>query len=171
MGVLREYEIHEKLSLVEACLDIGQEQAVPLIKQAHAFVDSRADDTVFTLFDAPPGASCPVIEATRNADRVILVTEPTPFGLHDLRVIVETMKELNVPVSVVINRHGIGNEEVTDYCRHEGVEIIAKIPADRRIAELYSAGELVYRTVPEFREALEKIQGHIVSEKEGEGAV
>ena len=163
MGMLREYEINARLTLIESRLDIGEEQAVPLIKQTREFVDSHFNDATIKLFDSPPGASCPVMEATKGADMVILVTEPTPFGLHDLGIIVKSMRELHIPVFVVINRHGIGNDDVIDYCGSQGIEIIAKIPDDRRVAELYSAGNLIHDRIPAVREALENIQAHIFS--------
>ena len=162
MGVLREYKINNHLTVIESRLDIGQEQAVPLIKETHRFVTSHFAQPIIKLFDAPPGASCPVIEATRDADKVILVTEPTPFGLHDLKIIVESMRILKVPLAVVINRSGTGNDAVRDYCKSEGLDIIAEIPDDRRIAELYSAGELIYDKVPKVKVAMEKMRTFIL---------
>ncbi len=115
------------------------------------------------IYDSPPGTSCPVIEATKDVDYVILVTEPTPFGLHDLKLAVETMKELKKSVGVVINRDGIGNDDVFKYCEKEQIPVLAKIPNDRRIAEIYSQGKLIYKEVPEFSLALEKITAHITT--------
>ena len=89
----------------------------------------------------PPGTSCPVVETMRGADFVLLVTEPTPFGLHDLRLAVEVARdELGLPVGVVINRDGVGDAGVDDYCAAEGIPILMRIPLDRRIAEAYSEG-------------------------------
>ena len=140
MGELKKFNIGD-LDFVESRLDIGQEQAVPLISQTNKFVDDNYSESVIKIFDAPPGTSCPVIEATKNADFVILVTEPTPFGLHDLSLAVETMKELNKRFAVVVNRYGIGNDKVLDYCKDNNIPLIAKIPNSRQIAELYSKGE------------------------------
>lgn len=156
MGELREYQ-SGNLHFVETKLDVGQEQAVPLIKQTLKYIESHFADDGLKIFDSPPGTSCPVIEATKDADLVILVTEPTPFGLHDLKLAVETMRELKKPFTVVVNRYGIGNDDVLDYCRTESVQVIAKIPNSERVARLYSQGKLLYPEIPELKTQLDKI--------------
>lgn len=155
IGKLRESQAG-KLHFIESRLDIGEEQAVPVIAYTRKYA-SKYDHLPITFYDVPPGTSCPLIEAIRDTDYVILVTEPTPFGLHDLSLAVETVRMLRIPFGVVLNRFGIGNEDVHEYCRHEDIPILACIPNDRRIAQLYSSGELVYRYVPEFRAALEPL--------------
>ena len=162
MGVLKHYK-NEKLNFVESRLEIGQEQAVPLISQTNEYIDKHFPDGIIKLYDAPPGTSCPVIEATKDADLVILVTEPTPFGLHDLKLTVDTMYALKKQFGVVVNRHGIGNNDVLEYCRKENIPVVAKIPNDRYIAELYSRGELVYKKVPEVKRQLKNIHDYIVT--------
>ncbi len=162
MGVLRHFK-NQNLSFIESRLDIGEEQAVPLIKQTQEYIDKNFSDDVIKIFDSPPGTSCPVIEATKDADFVILITEPTPFGLHDLKLAVETMKELKKNFGVVVNRHGIGNDDVINYCKDEGIHLLAKIPNNRRIAELYSKGLLIYRGFPEVRQQLERINDYIIN--------
>lgn len=147
---------------IESRLEIGQEQAVPLIAQSIGYIDEKYGSEALVLLDSPPGTSCPVIEATKNSDSVILVTEPTPFGLHDLKMAVNTMREIKRDFAVVINRYGIGNDGVIDYCNQEKIEIIAKLPDKRRIAELYSEGKLVYTDVPEFKVELEKVANYIM---------
>jgi len=149
------------LSLVESRLSIGEEQAVPLIKQTHQYVDKNLSTAKVQIFDSPPGTSCPVIEATKDVDFVILITEPTPFGFHDLKLAVETVREMKKEFGVVINRHGIGNDEVANYCINNGIEIIAKFPNERRIAELYAKGELIYPHIPAFATELDKIKNYI----------
>ncbi len=161
MGALK-HSLDKNLSFVESRLDIGQEQAVPLIAQTNNYVDAHFPDNIIKFFDAPPGTSCPVIEATKSADFVILVTEPTPFGLHDLKLAIDTMKQLKRPFGVVINRNGIGNDDVIQYCHHENIPILAKIPNDRHIAELYSRAELIYQKVPEVEQQLKKIEQYIL---------
>ncbi len=160
MGELKHFK-NGNLSFVESRLQIGQEQAVPLIGQTHTYVDEKFAEQAIKLFDSPPGTSCPVIEATKDADFVILVTEPTPFGLHDLTLAVETMRELKKNFGVVVNRYGIGNDNVLDYCQTEGIPLLAKIPNDRKIAELYSRGELLYDKIPQVKQELESIWKHI----------
>ncbi len=157
MGELKHYQT-DNLSFVESRLDVGQEQAVPLIAQTIDYIDERFPKEMIKLYDAPPGTSCPVIEATKDADFIILVTEPTPFGFHDLKLAIETMRKLKKKFGVVINRDGIGNSEVLDYCQVEKIPVLARIPNDRNIAELYSTGELVYEKIPVVKQQLIKIE-------------
>lgn len=164
MGTLNQYT-NGNISFIESRLDIGQEQAVPLIAQTNNYIDKAFKQDIIKIFDAPPGTSCPVIEATKDVDFVILVTEPTPFGLHDLKLAVETMKELQKDFGVVINRSGIGNNDVVDYCENNNISILAKIPNSRKVAELYSKGELIYSEIPEFKEELQNIMTYILNLK------
>ncbi len=166
MGEMKHYQ-NGNLSFVESRLDIGQEQAVPLISQTKDYIDEHFSDEIIKLYDSPPGTSCPVIEATKDADFVILVTEPTPFGLHDLKLAVDTMKQLKKKFGVVINRDGIGNDDVLGYCQKDNIPVLARILNDRRIAELYSRGELIYQNVPEVKHQLIKIKNHILELKTG----
>ncbi len=106
MGELKHYKL-PNLDFIESRLIIGEEQAVPLIGQTIKYVDEKFSKKTIKFFDSPPGTSCPVIEATKDADLILLVTEPTPFGLHDLKLAVDTMKELNKTCGVIINRFGI----------------------------------------------------------------
>jgi len=145
------------LAMIESRLDIGQEQAVPLIKQTHQFVEEHFSQDTIQIFDSPPGTSCPVMEAVKPVDFVILVTEPTPFGLHDLSLAVDTMRALKKDFGVVINRYGIGNNDVIDYCAKEKISILAKIPNSRQIAEQYSKGELLYKNIPEVQHVLDNL--------------
>lgn len=166
IGVLRDYQ-WGKLHYVESRLNVGEEQAVSSIAKTQRYVAEKYAHIPFAIFDSPPGTSCPVMEATKDTDYVILVTEPTPFGLHDLKLAVETMRELERDFGVVINRDGIGDEEVINYCNAESVEILAKIPNKREIAELYSRGNLIYPQFPEVESALNDILDFCLSIKEG----
>ncbi len=166
MGELRHFK-KDNLEFIESRLEIGEEQAVPLIRQTHEYIDKHFSHEVVRIYDSPPGTSCPVIEATKDTDFVILVTEPTPFGLHDLKLAVETMKELGKDFGVVINRYGIGNDDVMAYCAEENIPLLAKIPNDRRIAELYSKGSLLYKEIPEVKDELDKIIAHIDKLRKG----
>ena len=123
-----------RLDFIESRLMIGEEQAVPLIRQTIDYVAAHFPSDIVQIFDAPPGTSCPVIEAVRRADLVILVTEPTPFGLHDLKLAVETVRQLGRDFVVVLNRQGLGDDKVERYCAAEGIELAACIPNSRRIA-------------------------------------
>jgi MinD superfamily P-loop ATPase len=149
------------LTFIESRLNIGEEQAVPLIHQTLDYVDKNFNDIPIQVFDCPPGTSCPVIAATKNADFVVLVTEPTPFGLNDLKLAVKTMQKLNKPIGVVLNRYGLDYTDVEKYCREEKISIMTKIPFDRKIAEYYSNGEMVYDNIKEFSTSLNEIINYI----------
>jgi MinD superfamily P-loop ATPase len=126
------------IRFLHGLLNIGEALSVPVIKAVKAEIP--AVDLV--LIDAPPGTSCPVIEGVRGCDFLVLVTEPTPFGLHDLKLAVDMAKALELPVGLVINRAGIGDRDVYGYCREKDLQILAEIPDDRRVAELYSRGKM-----------------------------
>lgn len=161
MGMLSHYRSPD-FDFVSSRLDIGQEQAVPLIAQTLEYTDQLAGDDSIMILDSPPGTSCPVIEATKDADRIILITEPTPFGLHDLKLAVETMEIIGKEYAVVINRFGTGNNAVEEYCENKNIRIIARIRDDRQVAEHYSRGELVYENLPDFRDSLDRIKDYIL---------
>jgi len=155
IGLINEYE-SELFSMVEGRLDLGQEMSIPLIAQTIEYVDEHFPEHI-KIYDAPPGTSCPVIEASRYSDFVILITEATPFGLNDLKLAVETMKVLNQKVGVIINRYGIGDDGVEKYCQDENIPIITKIKNDREVAKLYSNGELIYNKIEHFKNSLDEI--------------
>jgi MinD superfamily P-loop ATPase len=151
-------------------LNVGEAMAVPIIRQLKAKHRSDPDHGV-TILDASPGTSCPVVETMRGADFVLLVTEPTPFGLHDLRLTVQVARdELGLPLGVVINRDGVGDTGVDDYCATEEIPILMRIPLDRRIAEAISGGEALVEALPEYRprflDLYEQIVGELASRKE-----
>jgi MinD superfamily P-loop ATPase len=129
-------------------LRIGDIHTPPLIKKVKA---TAIQDGV-VIIDAPPGTSCPVIEAVRGSEYVLLVTEPTPFGLNDLKLAVGMIRELNIPFGVVINRSEPGEQMVNEYCRDENIEVIFEIPDNRKIAEAYSVGKMTIDVLPEYRE-------------------
>lgn len=133
------------ISFVEGRLNEGEAKSPPVIKALRRFV-SR--DRV-TIIDVAPGSSCPVIEGVRLSDFVVLVTEPTPFGLHDLVLAVGMVKRLGLPHGVVLNRADLGDKEVERYCAKEGLPVLMQIPFDPQIASLCSQGKLL---VPEFPE-------------------
>ncbi len=156
IGILRHFT-YGRLTFIESILDVGEEQAVPLIAQTLRYVGETCGKDTITICDAPPGTSCPMIEAVKDADRVLLITEPTPVGLYDLTLAVETVRELKKDFGVILNRYGIGDDGVENYCRKEHIPLIAKIPNQRHIAERYSQGMLLYREVPGVKEALDRI--------------
>lgn len=127
-------------------LDIGAIQTPALIRH----VKRHAKEDAIVILDAPPGTSCPVIEAVKGVDFVLLVTEPTPFGLNDLELAVGMVKALKLPFVVVINRCDMGDEGVVQYCRREGIDVAMKIPNQRRVAEAYSRGRMMTDVMPEY---------------------
>ena len=112
---------------------------------------SYEDTNGITIIDAPPGTSCPVIAAMKNTDFIMLVTEPTPFGLHDLKLAAGAVKLLNIPCGIVVNRSDLGDDKVNEFAEKENIPILMEIPFDRQIAESYSRGELVVENFPEWK--------------------
>jgi MinD superfamily P-loop ATPase len=113
-------------------------------------VREKAGEGGLTIIDAPPGTSCPVLAAVRGSDLVLLVTEPTPFGLNDLELAVAAVRELRLPVGLVINRADVGDRRVHDYAARENLPIFLEIPFNRRVAEAYARGELLVEKMPEW---------------------
>ena len=151
MGVIERGQAGQ-VAFGQGILNVGQAMAVPVIRQLQKWLIPEQAGERLILLDAPPGTSCPVVESMREADFVLLVTEPTPFGLHDLRVAVEVARdELGKPVGVVVNRTGIGDDGVERYCESEGIPVLMRIPLDRRIAEAYSNGIPIVDVLPEYR--------------------
>ncbi|MDP8224259.1 MAG: ATP-binding protein [Candidatus Lernaella stagnicola] len=145
-------------------LNVGEAMSPPLIDAVRAA--TAADETV--IVDAPPGTSCSVVAATRDSDFCILVTEPTPFGLHDLKLAVTLVRRLRLPFGVVINRVGIGDERVHDYCRKEGIDLLGEINDDRRIAVAYARGEVPSVAIPEVGETVRGIWEAVMEKVGGE---
>jgi len=137
----------DNITLIQGRLDVGMTMAPPVICK----VKARLQEGLPAILDTPPGTSCPVIAAIRGADFVVLVTEPTPFGLHDLRLAVGMVRELGIPFGIVVNRVGIGDDRVHAYCNEEDISVLLEIPDDRRIAEAYSRGEMIVESLPEYR--------------------
>jgi len=123
----------------EGRLDVGEALSPPLTRELKKVVPGSE----VIILDSPPGTSCPVIAAVTDSDYVILVTEPTPFGLHDLKLAAEMTRALKLPFGVVINRADIGDTGVEDYCRTKNIDVLLRIPFDRRIAEAYSRGNML----------------------------
>jgi MinD superfamily P-loop ATPase len=137
---------------------------VPIISQLKKEHLTPGNGDRVAILDAQPGTSCPVVETMRDADFVLMVTEPTPFGLHDLRLAVQVARdELGLSVGVVVNRDGIGDSGVDEYCAAEGIPILLRIPLDRRIAEAISDGQVLVDALPEYRGAFQDLYGQIAS--------
>ncbi|MGC9399670.1 MAG: ATP-binding protein [Anaerolineae bacterium] len=142
-------------------MNVGEAMATPIIRRLKAKGLSDGEGTL-AILDAPPGNACPVVETMRGSDFVLLVTEPTPFGLHDLRVAAQVAREeLGLPIGVVINREGVGDEGVEAFCAQAHIPILLRLPLDRRIAEAYADGVPVVQALPEYRPAFEQLYAKI----------
>jgi MinD superfamily P-loop ATPase len=143
-------------------LNIGEPMAVPIIRKLKDW--KQASNGKVVIRDAPPGTACPVVETLRGADFALLVTEPTPFGLHDLRLAAEVARALGVPAGVVINRDGVGDKAVDDFCLENGLPILMRIPLEREIGAAIASGQSLVEAFPEYRsrfqELFASIQGH-----------
>lgn len=135
------------IRFVQGLLNIGEPMSLPVIRA----VKAEAPKADIVLFDAPPGTSCPVIESIRDCDYVIIVTEPTPFGLNDLELALDMVRVLTLPFGVVINRADAGDERVRLYCQQNNIRILSEIPDDRRVAEAYSRGEIICDALPDYK--------------------
>ncbi len=152
------------VTLVQGRLDIGVAMAPPLIRA----VKGRLRNGALAILDAPPGTSCPVITTLRGADFVALVTEPTPFGLHDLMLAVDMVRALEIPFGVVVNRVGVGDERVHMFCKGENIPVLLEIPDDRRVAVTYSTGDLIVEALPEYRGLFESLIAKTMSMEKAE---
>ncbi len=139
------------------CLNVGEALSPPLLRTLKSIISQRGT----AIIDAPPGTSCPVVEAIQGSDFVVLVTEPTPFGMHDLQLAYNLTQDLNIPSGVVINRSDLGDELAREMIEKEGMTVMLEIPFRRRIAECYSDGKLNIESDPEFSNELVKLYDQI----------
>jgi MinD superfamily P-loop ATPase len=153
------------LEFIHGRLRIGEAMSPPLITAVRSFTRPGK----LTIIDAPPGTSCPVIAAMKDTDFVLLVTEPTPFGLHDLKLAFEAVKILGIPCGLVINRSDMGDDKVQAYARDEGLPVLMEIPFDRGIAEAYSRGEALVEAMPEWKAKFLELEQHIRAIVNGQG--
>jgi MinD superfamily P-loop ATPase len=155
IGVLERGPARSRIPFARGVLNIGEPMAVPVIRQLKQWVEPRPDQ--LEIVDAPPGTSCPVVESMRGADFILLVTEPTPFGLHDLRLAVQVAHELKIPVGVVINRDGVGDKQVDEFCQSEGLPILMRVPFERAIAQGIARGKTLVDIHPEYVELFQQL--------------
>jgi len=155
------------VGFVHGILNVGEAMAPPVIRK----VKEHGESGGVVIRDVPPGTSCPVVEAIKGSDFCLLVTEPTPFGLNDLVLAVDTVRELEIPCGVVLNRAGVGDNKVEEYCRQQNIPILLTIPLDTEIARLYSRGTALVAGMPQwkgsFRELFDRIK-EIVDERGGD---
>ena len=135
------------LEFVGGKMNIGEAMAPPVIRE----VKKNIDSVKTVIIDAPPGTTCPTVTSIQNSDYCILVTEPTPFGLNDLMLAVDVLKEIKIPFGVVVNRFDLGDKKTDEYCQKEGIEVLFRIPFSREIAECYSKGIPLVDCKEEYR--------------------
>ena len=128
-----------QLPLIYGRLKVGEAAATPLIRR----VKGAAPDAEMVIMDCPPGTACTAVESIKGADVCVLVTEPTPFGMHDLKLALEVTKKLKVPAAVFVNKYGLPGPDIERFCEEHEIPVIGKLPIDRRIAEVYSMGGLI----------------------------
>ena len=145
------------LEVVYGELDVGEPMAVPVIRE----VKKQIKSDKIVILDSPPGTSCPVIETVKGSDFCVLVTEPTPFGLHDLKITVQVLKDMGIPFGVVVNRAGIGDKKVYECCEEKNIPILLEIPYQRKIAELYSRGIPFSLEMPEWKEKFQTLLNQV----------
>ena len=143
----------ENTEFVRGCLNIGEMMPGPLIEKVKGKIQSRK----LNILDASPGTACPMVEVVKDTDYCILVTEPTPFGLNDLKIAVRVMRILDQPFGVVLNKYKGNSRIIEEYCQFENIPILVKIPFDRQLAEAYSWGEPAVRKFPEMKLIFEKL--------------
>ena len=149
----------EGLTFTRGTLRVGETQVPPVVEA----VKEVPAPGGLVIRDAPPGASCPTVAALAGSQFVVLVTEPTPFGLHDLQAAVELVRHLNLPCAVVVNREGSGDDRVQDYCRDEGLPLLPGLPFRRDVAESVSRGGLVIDDVPDMQQPFTRLLDQVVS--------
>lgn len=150
----------KNIDFYQGLLNVGESQSIPVIKALKKKIEKNKN----VIIDVPPGTACPVIESINGSDYCILVTEPTPFGLHDLKLAVEVVRHMRIPFGVVINRNGIGDDRVETYCKKEHINVLLKIPERQKIALLYSKGIALANKSHEWRELFGLVFNHIQEE-------
>ena len=160
LGVIETGVVND-VEFVQGRIRIGEAMSPPLIRE----VKTKINQDKIAILDAPPGASCPVITTVKNSDFVIMVTEPTPFGLNDLEIAVEAIQGLGIPMGVVINRSDIGTSDSKDYCSRKGLPVLMEIPNNRKIAEGYARGVPLIESMPEYVDTFLNMADKIVNNK------
>ena len=165
IGDLHQFETPEQLQIISGEMQVGTAMAIPIIQAVQKKAEEVASEADIIIYDSPPGNSCSVVETVKKVDFVVLVTEPTPFGLHDLKLTVQLVQDLDKPTGVVINRHGIGNDEVEDFLKEKGIPILMRIPYDPDIAAKLSLGTPLSKQSPEWERSFENLLRSITQEE------
>jgi len=160
IGSLKSYKLNERSGILEGNLKIGSTMQTMMIRSLKKAIPAKAD---FVILDAPPGTSCPVVETVSDADYVLLVTEPTPFGLHDLRLMVQMVREVGKPFGVVVNKSGLGDRNLYAYLAGEKIGILGEIPFDMTYASHYATGDLFSGIPVEISNSYDAIMDNLLT--------
>jgi MinD superfamily P-loop ATPase len=164
IGTIRKFYVSIPAEMYEAQTEVGVYSPVKVIKKAIR----QSDSTTLTILDAPPGISCPFIATVEQADYVVLVTEPTPFGLNDLKLSAETLIEIGKPFGVIVNRAGLGNNDVYKWLAEKNISLLMEIPFEKEIARIYSEGYLLVEKNPDYQKKflnlLRNVENKIISQ-------
>lgn len=158
IGVVNQYLVEHENRVVEGRLKVGSAMQTMLIKA----LKENLQESDVTIYDAPPGTSCPVVETVCDMDYIVLVAEPTRFGLHDLKLMVALVKQFDIPFSVIINKAGVGDKKIYSYLEEEGISILGEIPFSRAYAARYAQGNITQEIPVEVEESYQKIISDIV---------
>lgn len=160
LGLMKTFHIQDQNYLIEGQLKIGSPMQTTLIR---SIKKKTPQNSSIIIYDAPPGTSCPVVETVSESDYIVLVTEPTPFGLHDLKLMVDLVNELNIPYGIVVNKAGLGFDKTHQYIKEEKLELLAEIPFSKTFASQYSKGELLKKDSQEFEDILTKLSLKLIN--------
>ncbi|NPD46343.1 MULTISPECIES: 4Fe-4S binding protein [unclassified Lentimicrobium] len=160
LGKMKTYHIEAQNYLIEGLLKIGSPMQTSLIRSLKKLTPQNSS---IIIYDAPPGTSCPVVETISESDYIVLVTEPTPFGLHDLKLTVELVKELDIPFGIIVNKAGLGFDKTHQYIKEKNIELLAEIPFSKTFASQYSKGELLKKGSHEFEDILSNLSIKLIN--------
>lgn len=158
IGACTTFTFDGNAKIIEARAEVGLYSPVPIIRKALNLINNEE----LVLLDSPPGISCPFLATVESADFVVLVTEPTPFGLNDLKLSVETLRTKNIAHGVVVNRAGLGNGDVYKWLSENKIPLLAEIPFDKEIAKTYSIGKLVYDNLNNYKDLFDELLDNII---------
>ena len=157
IGVIEQGISNKGVKIKSGVLNVGELSGVKIIEALLDSINTNED----AIIDSPPGTSCATVAAVESADYALIVSEPTPFGVSDMKMVVEMLRKLRIPFSLVINKAGLGNDEIYQYAAEENIKIIGEIPFSREAAKNYSAGELISETIPEIKAHFNAIIEHL----------
>jgi MinD superfamily P-loop ATPase len=146
-----------EMDFVSGCMDVGTAMSPPVIRA----VKNRLENSALRIIDCPPGTACPFVTSVKNSDFVLLVTEPTPFGLHDMKLAIKVLRQLKLPFGIIVNKSVSESDCIGKHCKSEKIPLMMRIPEDRRIAEAYSCGVSLVESMPEIGDDFRKLVADI----------